>query len=402
MIANIGTRSVLHLAMATSVALAALAPAAAQVPAGKDPVTSILQWTPKQQLERYPALEKTYKTTTIRKGTKVLELPKADKQIDPKVTIGGKSMSLDQAMTANRISGLIAVKDGKVVLEKYALGRKPEDRWTTFSVAKSVTSTLIGAAVKDGYIRSIYDQVTRYAPELKGTAYDGVSIRQLMTMTSGVKWNEDYANPKSDVALAGAAPYDGVNNPIVKYMATLKREVPAGSKFVYKTGETDLAGFVLSRALAGKSLSQYASEKIWAPVGMEQDGVWMVDKAGLERGGCCISATLRDYARIGLFMLNGGKAGDTQIVPEGWVEEATANHAPPVPKDPQPKYGYFWWPQEAPTFGARGIFGQGMNVYPEDNLVIVMNSAMLKATDRKQSDVMRAVMTAVHDAAVGG
>lgn len=384
------------------VALSVLAPAMAQTPVGKETVTSILQWTPKQQLERYPALEKTYKTTTIKKGTKVLELPKADKQIDPKVTIGGKAQSLDDVMKANRISGVIALKDGKIVLEKYALGRTPDQRWTTFSVAKSVTSTLIGAAVKDRYIGSIYDPVTYYVPELRGTAYDGVSIRQLMTMTSGVKWNETYSDPKSDVAQAGAAAYDGINNPIVKYMATLKREVPAGAKFVYKTGETDLAGFVLYRALAGKSLAAYASEKLWAPFGMEQDAVWMVDKAGLERGGCCISATLRDYARIGMFMLADGKAGDTQVLPDGWVAEATANHAPKTPKDPQPSYGYFWWPADAPTFGARGIFGQGMNVYPEDNLVVVMNSAMLKATDRKQSEVMNAIMKAVHDAAVAG
>jgi CubicO group peptidase (beta-lactamase class C family) len=396
------TGHAIRLAVMAGVALSVTAPSMAQTPVGKEPVVSILQWTPQQQLERYPAIEKTYKTTTIRKGTKVLDLPKADKQIDPKVTIGGKSQSLDDVMKANRISGVIALKDGKILLEKYALGRTPDQRWTTFSVAKSVTSTLIGAAVKDGYIRSIYEPVTYYVPELKGTAYDGVSIRQLMTMTSGVKWNEDYANPKSDVAQAGAAAYDGVNNPIVKYMATLKRDVPAGSKFVYKTGETDLAGFVLYRALAGKSLAAYASEKLWAPFGMEQDAVWMVDKAGLERGGCCISATLRDYARIGLFMLGDGKADGMQVLPEGWVAEATANHAPPQPKGPQPSYGYFWWPAEAPTFGARGIFGQGMNVYPEDNIVVVMNSAMIKATDRKQSEVMNAIMKAVHDAAVAG
>jgi CubicO group peptidase (beta-lactamase class C family) len=132
----------------------------------------------------------------------------------------------------------------------------------------------------------------------------------------------------------------------------------------------------------------------------------MVDKAGLERGGCCISATLRDYARIGLFMLGGGKAGDTQVVPDGWVEEATANHAPPIAKpkkgETQPSYGYFWWPFEAPNYGARGIFGQAINVYPEDNLVIVMNSAMLKATAKDNQQVMGGVMKAIHDAAVGG
>src|SRR5262249_34086655 len=124
------------------------------------------------------------------------------------------------------------------------------------------------------------------------------------------------------------------------------------------------------------------------------------------RGGCCISATLRDYARIGLFMLGGGKAGGVDVVPDGWVEEATANHAPPIAKpkknERQPSYGYFWWPFDAPNYGARGIFGQGMNIYPEDNLVIVRNSAMPKATSTDQQATMAAIMKAIHDAATAG
>src|SRR5262249_11804015 len=152
-----------------------------------------LTWTPKQQLERYPAIEKVYQTATIKKGDKVHDLPAASTQINPKVSYSGKTSSVDDFMAANRVTGLIAVKDGKVVLEKYALGRKPTDRWTTFSVAKSITSTLVGAAIKDGWIRSEYDDITYYLPELKGTAYDGVSLREAMTMQSGVKWNEEYA-----------------------------------------------------------------------------------------------------------------------------------------------------------------------------------------------------------------
>ena len=394
----------LRLSMIGAIALLSAAPAIAQKPVGKTPVPSILTWTQKQQLERYPAIEKTYVVTTLKKGDKVSPLPKAAKQIDPKVSYGGKSSSIDDFIKTNRITGLIAVKDGQIVLEKYALGRKPEDRWTSFSVAKSVTSTLIGAAIKDRYIRSIYDPITYYLPELEGSAYDGVTLEEVMSMTSGAKWNEDYTNLKSDVAQAGTAePKPGEFDPLITYMAKLKREAPPGTKFVYKTGETDLAGLALSRALAGKPLAQYASEKLWAPYGMEADAIWMVDKAGHERGGCCMSMTLRDYARIGLFMLGGGKINGQDILPDGWVDEATTNQLPKGAKDArgQPQsYGYFWWPRED-SYAAIGIYGQGISVYPGDNLVIAINSAYVKPTDRTQSAKQAALFKAIRDAANG-
>jgi CubicO group peptidase (beta-lactamase class C family) len=293
------------------------------------------------------------------------------------------------------------VKDGRVVLEKYALGRKPEDRWTTFSVAKSITSTLVGAAIKDGWIDSYYDDITYYLPELKGTAYDGVSIREAMTMQSGVKWNEDYADRRSDVAQSGQQAFTGwhpiEHNPLLRYMAKLPRAEEPGKVFSYNTGETDLVGLALYRALAGKSLAQYLSEKIWAPFGMEQDAVWMVDKAGLERGGCCISATLRDYARFGLFMLGGGKIDGTDILPEGWVGEATSNQ---LNAGVEGNYGYFWWPSEdEKSYRASGIFGQGLYVYPEENLVIAVNSAATRASDRGQGQARNALVQAVRNAA---
>lgn len=397
-------RALSHLSAIAIGACFIASPAIAQKPIGKDPVPSILIWTPKQQLERYSAIEKTYQTGTIRKGDKVRPLPAAATQIDPKVKAGGKTSSLDAFMKDNRISGVIAVKDGQVLLEKYALGRKPEDKWITFSVAKSVTSILVGAAVKDGYIQSIYDPVTRYIPELRGTAYEGVSLRRLVSMTTGVKWDENYASQKSDVARAGQQPFKGgnplENNPIVRYMTTLKREAPAGEKWVYKTGETDLAGIALARALAGKSLSQYASEKLWAPYGMESDANWMVDKAGIERAGCCISATLRDYARIGLFMLGNGEIDGTSILPAGYAEEATSNQLPQKARDQKQSYGYFWWPNEN-GYAALGIFGQGIYVFPEDNLVIAVNAAQLKATDRAQSQKTTALVNAIREAARG-
>jgi CubicO group peptidase (beta-lactamase class C family) len=389
------------LTLAAVLALSA-APARAQKAIGKDPVPSILVWTQKQQLERYPAIEKVYAVGTIKKGDKVRELPMAATQINPKVKFGGKSSTIDAFMKDNRISGVIAIKDGTVILEKYALGRKPTDRWTSFSVAKSVTATLIGAAVKDGYITSIYDPITKYIPELKGSAYEDVSLRRVMTMTSGVKWNENYADPKSDVSRAGTMPWKGGLNPLVEYMSKLPREAAPGTKWVYKTGETDLAGIALGRALAGKTLSQYASEKLWAPYGMDQDAIWMLDKAGHERGGCCMSMTLRDYGRIGQFMLGGGVIDGKSILPDGWVEDATSNQLPKSAREKGQSYGYFWWPRaDGEGYTAQGIFGQGIAVFPEDNLVIAFNSAMVKASDRTQGQKQQALVNTIREAAKG-
>jgi len=192
-------------------------------------------------------------------------------------------------------------------------------------------------------------------------------VRQLITMTSGVKWNESYTDPNSDVAKVGLSILEPGISPVVSYMRRLPREADPGSKFVYKTGETDLAGILLSNAV-GEPLAQYLSEKIWQPYGMERDGIWVEDVAGHERGGCCVSMTLRDYGRIGQFMLDHGKAAGHDVVPAGWTEDATALHVT------NPPYGYFWWIIPG-GYEAEGIFGQTLSVFPKDHLVVVINSA---------------------------
>ena len=372
-----------HWAMA-AVAMAsvgACAIAASAAAAGDAPLppggAAILSWTPDQQVVGYRNMEKIDPARVIHRGPHVRSLPVATTQIDPAWRWNGNSFDTASYMTRMRTSGVIVLKDGRIVLERYGLGRRPEDRWISFSVAKSVTSTLIGAAIQDGYIKSLDAPVTDYIPELKGSAYDGVTIRQLVTMTSGVKWNENYSDPHSDVAQAGNAILEPGVNPIVSYMRRLPRADPPGSKWVYKTGETDLAGILVSNAV-GKPLADYLSEKIWAPFGMEQDAIWVEDVAGHERGGCCISMTLRDYARFGQFMLEGGKAGGAQVLPPGWVAEATAKQATPPPDEDANGYGYFWWLVPG-GYAAEGIFGQQVFVYPQDHIVIAINSAWARA-----------------------
>lgn len=377
-----------RLGLAVAAALAA-GPALAQVPL--DPKTPmILAWTRDQQKEWYPAIEKVFRVNTIRRGKAVHPLPMAARPIDPAMA--------DDYMKAYDVSGLLVIKDGRIVLERYGLGRTPQDRWTSFSVAKSLTSTLVGAAIQDGRIKSIEDPVVRYIPELKGSAYDGVSIRQLLMMSSGVKWNEDYTDPNADVALAGAsgASMEGPSrNPIVNYMRRLPRAHEPGTTFHYSTGETDLVGILLRNAV-GKPLSQYASEKIWKPWGMERDGIWMTDRGGLERGGCCVSMTLRDYGRLGLFVLGGGVANGKRVLPPWWTEKATSLQIKGA-ENPT-GYGWFWWMREE-GYDGRGIYGQSLTVFPKDRVVIVINSAWPMATSPQRSAARTDFLTALRTAA---
>ena len=280
-------------------------------------------------------------------------------------------MNVDAYMTGQRAAALLIVQDGKLRLERYGLGFDGEGRWTSFSVAKSFTSTLVGAALRDGYIKSLDDKVSVYIPEMKGSAYDDVSIRQLLTMTSGVKWNEDYADPKSDVAqFNNHKPEEGVDA-LVSYMRKLPRDVPAGTRWHYSTGETNLVGILVNRATK-KPLATYLSEKIWVPAGMEQKATWVLSKSGQEISGCCIQAAPRDYARFGQFILNGAAVNGTSIVPDGYLAEATTTRTP-INK-PGRGYGYQWWTYDSGAFTARGIFGQGIFIDPKRKLVIVSNA----------------------------
>ena len=180
-------------------------------------------------------------------------------------------------------------------------------------------------------------------------------------------------------------------NPVVSYMRRLPREAQPGTKFSYKTGETDLAGVLLSNAV-GEPLSQYLSEKIWQPFGMERDAVWAEDLAGHERGGCCLSMTLRDFGRFGLFTLAQGKVDGTEMLPAGWMRDATDVHVA------EPSYGYFWWLTPG-GYEAKGIFGQSVSMFPGENLVIVINSAWPAATDKERSQIRAMYIQAIRTAA---
>lgn len=340
--------------------------------------TNVLFWSIPQRdaafraLDRIPILAN---ANIIEAGDNVFPMPEGEP-----LDIG---VDVDAYMKAQRTAGLVIVHDGKIRLEKYGLDFSGDGKWTSFSVAKSFTSTLVGAAIKDGYIKSIDDKVSVYIPDLKGSVYDDVSIEQLLTMTSGVKWNEDYGDPKSDVALFNAHKAKDGMDVTVSYMRNLSREAPAGTKWVYKTGETNLIGVLVSQATK-KTLSQYLSEKIWAPFGMEQDASWLLGSTGHEISGCCIQASTRDYARMGLFMLGGGMAGGKAVLPDGWIAAATTKQA--ETSEAENGYGYQWWTVNDGSYAAQGIFGQGIFIDPKRKLIIASNSNWPQATDRQGGD----------------
>ena len=306
-------------------------------------------------------------------------------------------LDIDAYMAGQRSAALLVVHDGQLRLERYGLDFDSDGRWTSFSVAKSFTSTLVGAAIKDGFIQSLDDKVSTYIPELQGSAYDDVSVRQLLTMTSGVQWNEDYADPNSDVAkFNNHQPADG-QEALVSYMRQLSRDAAPGTRWLYSTGETNLVGTLAQRATQ-KPLATYLSEKVWVPAGMEQQATWILSKTGKEIGGCCVQAAARDYARMGLFILNGAMVNGQSIVPDGWWQEATTKQADIG--QPGRGYGYQWWTYDDGSYSARGIFGQGIFIDPKRHLVIVSNANWAGGARDPQAmqareDFYRAVQQAV-------
>ena len=338
----------------------------------------VLFWSIPQRDAAFRAMDRVplvVKSRIISTGKDVYPLPKG-----APLDIG---IDVDAYMKDQRTAGLVIIQEGKIRLEKYGLDFSGDGRWTSFSVAKSFTSTLVGAAIKDGYIKSIDDKVSDYIPDLKGSVYDDVTIKQLLTMTSGVKWNEDYADPKSDVALFNAHKAEPGVDVTVSYMRKLKREVPPGTKWVYKTGETNLIGVLVSSATK-TNLSDYLSEKVWRPFGMERDASWLLGSTGHEISGCCLQASTRDFARFGLFILGGGMAEGKSVLPDGWIAAATTKHADT--SQAEFGYGYQWWTMNDGSYAARGIFGQGIFIDPKRKLIIASNSNWPHATDSQGGD----------------
>lgn len=312
-------------------------------------------------------------------GDRIQELPEGS-PIAAFSSGGAKEKALEDFIKEQKVAGLLILQDGNIRMERYALGHSDTNLWTSLSVAKSVTSTLVGIAIKDGYIKSIDDLVTDYLSELKGSAFDSVKIRHLLTMTSGIKWNENYTDPDSDIAgFDKDTTVDGMKA-IVSYMRRLPAEAEPGKKFNYSTGETHLLGALISSA-TDQSLSHYLSSKIWIPYGMEQTATWRLDRTGQEMAGCCLQMRLRDFGRFGQFVLEDGYINGESIVPDDWFKKASKIQ---MPLWPGGGYGYGWWIFNAHSFEALGIHGQKIYIDPSRKLVIAVNSEWPEADSNER------------------
>ncbi|SQC33253.1 6-aminohexanoate-dimer hydrolase [Kluyvera cryocrescens] len=360
----------------------------------------MLTWSQAERVVGFRNDYRNYKGDVFRHG-KATPLVDADKPLtQASYEVNGKQWNLQDYLQRQNVSGMLVLKDGKVAFKYLAEGNTDTTLWTSRSVGKAVVSILFGAALKEGKIHSMDDLVTQYEPDLKGTAWDGVTLKQLIQHTSGVAWNEDYTNPQSDFAkLTQCEAHPGAYECVRTLVSGLKRAHPAGEVWSYSSGGAWLLGDVLERA-TGMTLAGYLQQTIWQPYGMANDGVWHAYTQGQhDVGAHGFNATLEDWGRFGEFVLHNGRLPNgKQVLPENWVAQSanwnTAQKSVSA-AHPQGIYGYQWWNNEVPanaknvvptardslkgSMWALGIFGQMIMVNRAENLVIVQWSTWPQA-----------------------
>jgi len=365
------------------------APADPAIPLADEPIGTVRDiydgrlW-PDLQVNTFRNIDRLFPTRVVRRGKMVRVLPERPRDLsDFSMEVDGERYDLFDVLSLNRVSGLLILQNGVIVFERYFLGNDAATRWMSMSVVKSMTAALVGAAVQDGYILSLDDPLVRYLPRFAGSAYDGVTVRQLLMMASGVAWNETYTDPDSDRRRMLDAQISQEPGAILDLMAALPRAAAPGTRWNYSTGETQVVGALVS-AVTGMPVADYLSAKIWRPMGMESDATWwLASPGGLEIGGSGLSAVLRDYARFGLFLLQDGVIDGQRVLPEGWVQEAST---PKKIGGEEIEYGYMLWPLHGRSYAAVGIFGQFVFVDPDRKLVVAMWSAQPKPSGKEGVD----------------
>jgi CubicO group peptidase (beta-lactamase class C family) len=332
----------------------------------------------------------------------------------------GHVYDLNAYRTRQRVAGLLLLKNGRIAYEYYGLGNTDRTLWTSRSVAKSVVSTLVGIAIREGRIHSLDDPIVQYLPELKGTAWTNVTLRQLITHTSGIAWIEKYDNPKSDFSTltaceATADPYPCISRLV--FSLPRREGIAPGEVWSYNTGGAWLLGRALEQA-TGMPIARYLETRLWTREPMEHDGVWQALVPGrIDMGGHGFNATLRDWGRFGLFIERGGRLQDgTPLLPEGWLKEATTwtrAKGSVTPDTPDGQYGFQWWynPGEVvagdadgalaiarDSFWGLGIYGQALAIDPAEHVVMVQWSAWPAASpkDGTQDELATFFAAAVH------
>ncbi|PHR90970.1 MAG: 6-aminohexanoate hydrolase [Robiginitomaculum sp.] len=353
----------------------------------------------------YRSMNEIYPTETVGSGPSTA-LPIGAK-LDVSVTLDDKEMSLDQALVAVKSNGFFVLHKGEIVYEKYFNGADADSKFASFSMSKSITSMLVGIIVDKGLVDSISDPIDKYLPQLKGSPYEGVTIRQMLMMRSGTNYQEGY-DPKNPTHLMRL--FDGAMVQNKMHFTDfaklgLERINEPGSTYNYSTMETGILGLLIEK-VTGQRLAQVMEEMIWKPAGMEQSAYWLLDGNGPEGqalAGGGFNATLHDYARLGAIMLNDGRANGTQIVSSAWVSESTIPTGPePVIEGRTRGYQYQWWTMmDSDAYQAIGIFGQFILVDPASETVIVKTSYWPKSwvpeLDKKTEKVFDAILNELSD-----
>lgn len=295
-------------------------------------------------------------------------------------TYEGKQLPTQALLEETDTAALLVIKDGKIRYENYRLTGAPDRHWMSMSVAKSVVSALVGIAVAEGKIKSIEDTAVTYVPALKGSGYENVSIKNILQMSSGARWLEEYGNPDSEITRLGSAMVTGSS--LLEFVAKIQNELEPGTFNRYNSADTQVLGLILEAA-TGKSMAAYTQEKLWEPLGATHEAYWNTDNDGNAMAFAGLNATARDYARIGeAFRLN-GKFNGKQIIPADWVQASITPDAPHLMpgtranSDASMGYGYQWWLPEGDEqdFCAIGVLNQFVCVSPKHDTVIVKLSA---------------------------
>ncbi len=322
-------------------------------------------------------LDQVFESRLVRRADTPSRLGRAASEPVIQYYYQGAAADLDRYLSRNPATGLLVARGDTILIERYQYGRNDRHRFTSWSMAKTVTSMLVGIAIAEGRIRSVDDPAAAYVPALAETEYGRTSLRHLLQMSSGVRFVETYSG-RDDVSRLAADTFRQLGPGGVEAVTPFNdRAVPAGTKFSYASVETQVLGLVLRNAI-GRPVADYLSEKIWRPMGAEADATWLIDRAGQESTYCCINAVLRDYARLGLLLAHDGKWNGRQIIPAAWIHEATSvrpeqGHLKPGVATPFFGYGYQTWifPCERRMFALLGVRGQTILVDPNARLVLV-------------------------------
>jgi len=323
-------------------------------------------------------METLFPVRTVRTGSATRALPRSDAAADWSF--------IQPYLDSHPATGLLVLKDGKVLVERYQYGRQPEHRFTSFSMAKTVVAMAIGIAVSEGKIASVDDPVERYEPALATTAWKGVAIRQVLNMSSGVRFDETYDKPNTDIAALSRTWARQSDSLLATLGRFQDRDAAAGDRFKYISADTQVLAQVLVRAV-GRSLADYVSDKLWQPLGAEADAAWITDPQGMEAAYCCLSARLRDWGRLGLLLAERGQRDGQSVIPADWVDAATTvrlrdRHLQPWRATPYFGYGFQTWvfPDHL-GFALLGVRGQSVFVHPRLKLVMVQTAVWPRSSD---------------------